>query len=63
MTHLTYRLTAKNRDQLRNPTLGNRVWEYLYMHYYAQRVSAVAGVKERSENVITPPPIRERGVL
>jgi len=20
------RLTAKNRDQLRNPTLGNRVW-------------------------------------
>ena len=21
-----YRLTAKNRDQLRNPTLGNRVW-------------------------------------
>ena len=26
MTHLTFRLTAKNRDQLRNPTLGNRVW-------------------------------------
>jgi len=26
MTHLTCRLTAKNRDQLRNPTLGNRVW-------------------------------------
>ena len=25
MTHVTYRLTAKNRDQLRNPTLGNRV--------------------------------------
>ena len=21
MTHVTYRLTAKNRDQLRNPTL------------------------------------------
>ena len=24
MTHITCRLTAKNRDQLRNPTLGNR---------------------------------------
>ena len=26
MTHVTCRLTSKNRDQLRNPTLGNRVW-------------------------------------
>ena len=26
MTHITCRLTAKNRDLLRNPTLGNRVW-------------------------------------
>jgi len=26
MTHVTCRLTAKNRDQLRNPALGNRVW-------------------------------------
>ena len=26
MTHVTRRLTAKNRDQLRNATLGNRVW-------------------------------------
>ena len=25
MTHVTCRLTAKNRDQLRNATLGNRV--------------------------------------
>jgi len=25
MTHVTCRLTAKNRDQLRSPTLGNRV--------------------------------------
>jgi len=30
MTHVTYRLTAKNRDQLRNPTLGNRVWATFY---------------------------------
>ena len=26
MTHVTCSLTAKNRDQLRNPMLGNRVW-------------------------------------
>ena len=26
MTHVICRLTAKNRDQLRNPTLGDRVW-------------------------------------
>jgi len=26
MTYVTCRLTAKNRDQLWNPTLGNRVW-------------------------------------
>ena len=26
MTHVTCRLTVKNRDPLRNPTLGNRVW-------------------------------------
>ena len=26
MTHVTCKLTAKNRDQLRNPTLCNPVW-------------------------------------
>jgi len=26
MTHVSCRLTAKNRDQLQNPTIGNRVW-------------------------------------
>jgi len=26
MTHVTCRLTVTNRDQLRNPTFGNRVW-------------------------------------
>jgi len=26
MTHVTCMLTAQNRDQLRNPTLGKRVW-------------------------------------
>ena len=32
MTHVTCRLTAaKNRDQLRNPTLGNQVWATFYL--------------------------------
>ena len=26
MTHVTCRLTARNWDQLRSPTLSNRVW-------------------------------------
>ena len=30
MTHVTCRLSAKNRDQLRNRTLGNRVWATFY---------------------------------
>jgi len=29
MTHVTCRLTVKNRDQLLNPTVGNRVWAAL----------------------------------
>jgi len=37
MTHVTCRLTANNRDQLRNPTLGNRVratfvFTFLFSH-------------------------------
>jgi len=31
MTHITCRLTAKNRDQLRNPTLGNRLWARFFI--------------------------------
>ena len=34
MTHVTCRLTAKNRDQLRNPTLGNRVWATFLSQIY-----------------------------
>ena len=30
MTRVTCRLTANNQDQLRNPTLGNRVWDTFY---------------------------------
>jgi len=33
MTHVTCRLTAKNRDQLRNPTLCNRVWATFFLFF------------------------------
>jgi len=33
MTHVTCRLTAKNRDQLRNSTPGNRVWATFTVFY------------------------------
>jgi len=35
MTHITFRLTAKNQDQLRDPTLGNRVWATFTFIYKA----------------------------
>jgi len=43
MTYVTCRLAAKNRDQLRNPTLSNRVWAiYLYL-FIVQVVDRTAG--------------------
>ena len=44
MTHVNCRLTAENRDQLRNPTLGNRVW--------AARVQVTAGAVGRREGAV-----------
>jgi len=35
MTQVTCRLTAENRDQLRNPTLGNRVWATFTFYSYS----------------------------
>ena len=43
MTHGTCRLTAKNRDRLRNPTLGNRVWATFDFFYLLFRGSRSAG--------------------
>jgi len=36
MIHITCRLTAENRDQLRNATLGNRAWAIFT--FYKERV-------------------------
>ena len=45
MTRITCRLTAKNQDQLRNPTLGNLVWAtfiLLTARCYASAILAMA---------------------
>ena len=47
MTQLTCRLTAKHRDQLRNPTLGNRVWAT----FYAALPASYECVTERQSRV------------
>jgi len=39
MTHVTCRLTAKNRDQLRDPTRGNRVWATFTFLGWVKKVS------------------------
>ena len=39
MTHVTCRRTAKNRDQLRNPTLANRVWATFIFTYLNSKIS------------------------
>jgi len=46
MTHVTCRLTAKNRDQLRDPigfhTLGNRVWAaFTFTHLLTVPISTL----------------------
>jgi len=43
MTHVTCRLTAKNRDQLRNPTPGSLVWATFFT--WSVAVPAMPGAK------------------
>ena len=57
MTHVTCRLTAKNRDQLRNPTLGNRVWTaftffYPPLTYYLHLLLSLS-VTRLNDNCVT----------
>ena len=46
MTHVTCRLTAKYRDQLRNPTLGNRVWATFTPFYLLQEKHNLKRLKQ-----------------
>ena len=48
MTHVTCRLTAKNRDRLLNPTLGNRVWAN-FTFFTLQCKSAFGTIQWRAE--------------
>jgi len=52
MTHITCRLTAENRDQLRNPRLSNRVWATFT--FYLNRVQCTT---QKSSNAIPLPVI------
>ena len=52
MTHVTCRLTAKNRDDPRNTMLGNRVWAtftfFICMLFYRRVIVVVWGYSCRS---------------
>jgi len=48
MIHVTCRLTAKDRDQPRNPTLGNRVWATFTFFLFYTNIT-VSLVQRRSE--------------
>jgi len=52
MTHTTCRLTAKNRDQLWNPTLSNRIqatftFTFLRHHEHEMQVSNIEEIKQQ----------------
>ena len=51
MIHVTCRLTAKNRDQLRNPTLGNQVWATFTFFAFSR---CVVDVLEKSLSSMKP---------
>jgi len=56
MTHITCRLTAKNREQLRNPMLGNRVWAtfLLQLEYITKINGNDESVFSYGDNVALP---------
>jgi len=43
-THITCRLTAENRDQLRNSALGNRVWATFTFTFIGAKFPAMYNV-------------------
>jgi len=52
MTHVTCRLTGKNRDQLGNPTLGNRVWATFFNLCSASYASCLRDVARTCYRVL-----------
>ena len=59
MTHVTCRLTAKYWDQLRNPTLGDRVWAaFTFLHRLPRPIaidvaSSVVCVRHAEEPIVS----------
>jgi len=59
MTHVTCRLTAKYWDQLRNPTLGDRVWAtFTFLHRLPRPIavdvaSSVVCVRHAGEPIVS----------
>ena len=50
MTHVTCRLTAKNRDQLRNPALCNRVWATFFIAVeHGRKDGCASGTHRRND--------------
>ena len=68
MTHITCMLTAKKRDQLRNPTLNSRVWAsftfltVVYVSFYCQFVRSFRQYSVAPRNVTDCYPCSEHGV-
>ena len=59
MTDVTCRLTTKNRDQLQDPRLGNRVWASFTFFYLSGATTATTTTsvddvlnKKRFQNII-----------
>jgi len=52
MTHVTCRLTAKNRDQLRDPTLGNRVWA-TFTFFYQQHTDFIGRYPQLADAAVS----------
>jgi len=59
MTHVTCRLTAKNRDQLRNPTLGNRVWA-TFTYFLRLQNADRSGIRQREAGRVVGGPDQRR---
>jgi len=53
LTHITCRLTAKHRDQLRNPKLCNRVWA-TYTFYPFRTVRPFLEIRRKNQYVAAP---------
>ena len=55
MIHVTCRLTAKNRDQLQNPTLDNRVLATFTFLIYNDSDRALHDISPRADSTMMSP--------